>query len=147
MPGPKDDAPLVPLAPAISRSAWGIVLLLHLAIVPLAVSTLPSGLSRADLAQFVVARMLGMAGFVLGAWLLVGLFDRIHAVRRPLWRVVARLLAIHAVAGLQMAVFVPRLLLIERAAGWSVPRGSDDFTTQFEVHVAVFVVYAVVYWA
>ena len=66
MPGPKDDAPFVPLAPAISRSAWGIVLLLHLAIVPLAVSTLPSGLSRADLAQFVVARMLGMAGFVLG---------------------------------------------------------------------------------
>lgn len=46
-----------------------------------------------------------------------------------------------------MAVFVPLLLLIERAAGWSVPRGSDDFTTQFEVNVAVFVVYAVVYWA
>lgn len=144
---PAGAATTVRLAPAITRGAWALIWFVHLAIVALAVTTLPAGLPAADLAQFVVARVLGMTGFVAGGWLLVRLFDRIHVFRRTVWRVLARLVVIHGVAALQLAVLIPILLLVEAAMGWSAPRSVDDYTTQFEVNVVVFLCYAGGYWA
>jgi hypothetical protein len=141
------DAAPVHLAPAITRGAWALIWLVHLAIIPLAVSSLPSGLPASDLAQFVVARVLGMTGFVSGGWLLVALFDRIQGIGRAGWRVLARIVVIHGVAALQLAVLIPILLLVEAAMGWSAPRSVDDYTTQFEVNVVVFLCYAGGYWA
>jgi signal transduction histidine kinase len=136
----------VRLGPTLQRHHWGLIALAECGVVTLAVTTLPADLPRADLAQFVVSRLIGMAFFLGGAWLLVHLLDRIHDLRQRGWRVVARVAGIHAIAGIAFAGTVPLILLAEHAMGWVVPRTRDDYVTQLEVNVTVFTVYAVIYW-